>query len=70
MKVIPACTSSNSCAQPVFESTLEYGMGSDIKSRKGKRHTYECKVEANKLYQSGTLSTGLTLEEVWELVEK
>jgi hypothetical protein len=54
----------------VLESTLEYGMGSDIKSRKGKRHTYECKVEAKKLYQSGALSTGLTLEEVWELVEK
>jgi hypothetical protein len=54
----------------LLESTLEYGMGSDIKSRKRQPHTYECKVEGKKLYQSGTLSTGLTLEEVWELVEK
>jgi hypothetical protein len=53
-----------------LESILEYGVGSDIKSRRGKPQTYDCKVEGKKLYQSGTMSTGLTLEEVWELVEK
>jgi hypothetical protein len=53
-----------------LETTLEYGVGSDIKSRKGKLSTYKCRVEEKKLFQSGTLSTGLTLEEVWELVEK
>jgi hypothetical protein len=54
----------------VMENTMEYGVGSDLKSRRGKPQTYDCKVEGKKLYQSGKLSTGLTLEEVWELVEK
>ena len=54
----------------ILDTTLEYGVGSDIKSRKSKRQTYECKVEGRKLYQRGALSTGLKLEEVWELIEK
>lgn len=54
----------------VLESTPEYGVGDDIKSRKGKSHTFVCRIEGRKLYQSGALSTGLSLEEVWELVEK
>jgi hypothetical protein len=55
----------------MMESTPVYGTGADIKSRKGKRHTYECKIEGKRLYQKGApLSTGLTIEEVWELVGK
>jgi hypothetical protein len=54
----------------VLETTLEYGVGSDIKARRGKPQTYQCRVEGKKLYQTGALSTGLTVEEVWELVEK
>jgi hypothetical protein len=53
----------------VMESTPEYGLG-DFEAIKGKRQTYKCKVEGNKWYQSGTLSTGQPLEEVWERVEK
>jgi hypothetical protein len=54
----------------VMESTPEYGFGSDFQAIKGQRQSYKCKVEGNKLYQTGTLSTGQTLEEVWERVEK
>ena len=54
----------------VLESTPEYGFGPDFEAIKGKRQSYKCKVEDNKWHQSGTLSTGTTLEEVWERVEK
>ena len=54
----------------VMESTPEFGFGSDFQAIKGARQTYKCKVEGNKWYQSGTLSTGQSLEEVWERVEK
>jgi hypothetical protein len=54
----------------VMESTPEYGFGSDFEAIKGRRQSYKCKVEGNKWYQTGTLSTGQTLEEVWERIEK
>jgi hypothetical protein len=53
-----------------YEETPEYGIGDVLELLKGKPQSFECKVEANKLYQSGKLSSGLTLEEVWERVEK
>jgi hypothetical protein len=54
----------------ILEETPAYGMGPDFGVVKGKTQTFECKVEGKRLYQSGTLSNGRTLEEVWELVEK
>jgi hypothetical protein len=54
----------------VLESIPEYGVGADFEAIKGKRQSYKCKVEGNRWYQSGTLSNGTTLEEVWERVEK
>jgi hypothetical protein len=54
----------------ILEETPAYGMGADFHVVNAKRQTYECKVEGERLYQSGTLSNGTTLEEVWELVEK
>ena len=53
-----------------LETTLEYGVGADLKARKGKRQAYQCRIEGKTLYQSGALSTGLKLEEVWEFIEK
>jgi hypothetical protein len=53
-----------------YEETPEYGIGDVLELLKGKPQSFECKVEANKLYQNGKLSSGLTLEEVWERVEK
>jgi hypothetical protein len=53
-----------------YEETLEYGVGEVFKMLKGKPQPFECKVEGNKWYHNGTLSNGLTIEEVWERVEK
>ena len=52
-----------------YEETLEYGVGDVFKMLKGKPQSFECKVEGNKWYHNGTLSNGLTIEEVWERVE-
>jgi len=52
-----------------YQETLEYGVGDVFKLLKGKPQSFECKVEGNKWYHSGTLSNGLTIEEVWERVE-
>jgi hypothetical protein len=52
-----------------LESTPEYGMSSDFDVIRGKRQTYTVKVDGRRLFQSGTLSNGLALEEVWERVE-
>ena len=54
----------------VLESTPEYGMGSDFEAIRGKPQSYECRVEGDKWHQSGKLSNGTALEEVWERVEK
>jgi hypothetical protein len=53
-----------------YEETPEYGIGDVLELLKGKPQSFECKVEANKLHQNGKLSSGLTIEEVWERVEK
>jgi len=53
-----------------YEETLEYGVGDVFKMLKGKRQSFECKVEGAKWYHDGTLSNGLTIEEVWERVER
>jgi hypothetical protein len=53
-----------------FSDTPEYGTGTDFTVVKGGTHTFKCKVEGNKWYHNGKLSNGLTIEEVWERVEK
>ena len=54
----------------VYEETPEYGISSDFDLIKGKAQTFKRKVEGNKWYHNGKLSNGLTIEEVWERVEK
>ncbi|MBW3599822.1 MAG: hypothetical protein KY475_21445 [Planctomycetes bacterium] len=44
----------------------------DVEPRKllkGK-NTYKCRVEGNKWYHTGMLANGLTIDEVWERIEK
>jgi hypothetical protein len=53
-----------------YEETPEYGLGDSFEVIKGKTHSFEWKVEGNKWYHSGKLANGLTIEEVWERVEK
>ena len=54
----------------VYEETPEYGISSDFDLIKGKAQTFKWRVEGNKWYHNGKLSNGLTIEEVWERVEK
>jgi hypothetical protein len=53
-----------------YEETPEYGVGDLLQSLKGKPQSFKWKVEGNKWYHSGKLSSGLAIEEVWERVEK
>ena len=53
----------------VLKSTPEYGMGPGFEGIKGRVQSFKIKFEGDKFFQSGTLSTGTTLEEVWERVE-
>jgi hypothetical protein len=54
----------------VLKSTPEYGMGPGFEAIKGKVQSFEIKFHGERFFQNGTLSTGTTLEEVWERVEK
>src|SRR4029079_16275891 len=52
-----------------YEETPEYGVGSLVKSFKGKLQKFTWKVVGNKSYHNGKLDGGTTVEEVWERVE-
>src|SRR5262245_56606204 len=52
-----------------YEETPEYGLSAVFTYIKGKPQSFECKVEGNKWYHNGTVTSGLTIEEVWERVE-
>ena len=52
-----------------YEEMPEYGLTEIFTNIKGKPQSFECQVEGNKWYHNGTLSSGLTIEEVWERVE-
>lgn len=54
----------------VYEETPEYGISSDFDEIKGKAQKFKWKVEGKRWYHNGELSNGLTIEEVWERVEK
>jgi hypothetical protein len=54
----------------VYEETPEYGISGDFELIKGRAQTFKWKVEGNKWYHTGELSNGLTIQEVWERVEK
>jgi hypothetical protein len=54
-----------------YVETTDYGTTSgDFSVMRGKAHTFKVKVDGNKLHQQGKLNGGLTIEEVWERVEK
>jgi hypothetical protein len=57
-------------AGETYEETPEYGISADFDVIKGRAQTFKWKVEGNKWHHTGKLSNGLTIEEVWERVEK
>jgi hypothetical protein len=52
-----------------YVETPEYGLGDALDQLKGKPQAFTWKVEGTKWHHAGKLSTGLTIEEVWERVE-
>jgi hypothetical protein len=69
-KVSRAAGGSYTVKGDVYEETPEYGISSDFDLIKGKAHAFTWKVEGGKWYHTGKLSSGLTIEEVWERVER
>jgi hypothetical protein len=54
-----------------YEEVPEYGVGEGLlEALKGKTQSFKWKIEGNKWHHTGKLSTGQTIEEVWERVEK
>jgi hypothetical protein len=53
-----------------YVETPEYGIGDVLEQLKGKPQEFKWKIEGNKWHHTGKLSTGLSIEEVWERVEK
>jgi len=53
-----------------YEETPLYGLSSDFDTIKGKAQTFKWRVEGNKWYHTGKLSNGLTIDEIWQRVDK
>jgi hypothetical protein len=69
-KVTRAAGGSYTLKGDEYAETPEYGIGADFQVIKGGTHTFKWKVEGNKWLHTGKLSNGLTIDEVWERVEK
>ena len=54
----------------VYEELVEFGFSTDFELLRGKFQTFKCKLDGNKWQHDGKLSSGLTIEEVWERVER
>jgi hypothetical protein len=53
-----------------YEEMPEYGLSSDFDTIRGKAQSFKWRVEGKKWFHVGKLSNGLTIDEVWERVEK
>src|SRR5262245_22243207 len=69
-KVLAAIGGPYSLKGENYVETPEYGLSEIFTNIKGQPQSFTWKVEGNKWYHNGTLSSGLTIEEVWERVEK
>jgi hypothetical protein len=54
----------------VYEETPEYGLSADFEVIRGKPQSFRCKVDGSRWHHEGELSNGLTIDEVWERVER
>jgi hypothetical protein len=52
-----------------YETKPMYGAGPAFNSVKGKAQSFECKLEGTRWYHKGTLSSGLTIDEIWERID-
>ena len=70
-KVTSALGGSYTLKGDAYEELPEYGIGEGLlETLKGKTQSFKWKIEGNKWHHAGKLSSGLTLEEIWERVEK
>jgi hypothetical protein len=69
-KVTRAAGGDYTLSGEVYEETPKYGISGDFDVIKGKPQTFKWKIEGNKWYHNGKLSNGLTIDEVWERVER
>jgi hypothetical protein len=69
-KVTRAAGGGYTLKDDVYEEIPEYGLSQDFDVIKGKAQSFKCKVEGNKWHHDGKLSNDLTIEEVWERVER
>ena len=53
-----------------YEEKPEYGLGTDFEVIRGKPQSFTCKIDGNNWHHDGRLSNDLTVEEIWERVEK
>jgi hypothetical protein len=53
-----------------YVETPEYYLGDGLESLKGKAQEFKWKLDGDKWYHTGKLSSGTTVEEVWERVTK
>ncbi len=58
--------------EDTFEEVPEFGISStyDLEGLKGKLQSFRCKIDGNRWSHFGMLSSGGTINEVWERVEK
>jgi hypothetical protein len=69
-KVTSALGGSYTLKGDEYVETPEYGLLSDLDQLKGKPQVFTWKIEGNKWHLNGKLSNGVTIEEVWERVER
>jgi hypothetical protein len=69
-KVSRAAGGSYTLKGVLYEETPEYGLSADFEGIKGKVQSFKCRVDGNKWFHDGKLSGGVTIEEVWERVER
>jgi hypothetical protein len=53
-----------------YEETPEFSTTEGFDALKSKPQTFKCKVEGDRWLHDGTLTSGMTVEEVWERAEK
>jgi hypothetical protein len=69
-KVSRAAGGSYTLKGESYEEAPEYGLSADFDTIKGEKHAFTCRIDGNTWHHDGKLSNGLTIEEVWERVEK
>ncbi len=69
-RVTRAAGGSYTLAGEDYVETPEYGLSADFEVIRGKPQSFRCRVDGSRWHHDGKLSNGLTIDEVWERVEK